>query len=130
MILAFDYSDSISEKEIDFLDLKYLDEQGLIVDGQHRFAAMMSLQDKHERILEGNDEKLKKISEKILTQIKAYKFNCTVLLNFDLWDQAQLFANVNFNQKQVNKSLYYDILVQSLQIQMTAERTKFIWHMT
>ncbi|MCB0703257.1 MAG: DGQHR domain-containing protein [Ignavibacteriae bacterium] len=109
MILAFDYSDSISEKEIDFLDLKYLDEQGLIVDGQHRFAAMMSLQDKHERILEGNDEKLKKISEKILTQIKAYKFNCTVLLNFDLWDQAQLFANVNFNQKQVNKSLYYDI---------------------
>jgi hypothetical protein len=30
-------------------------------------------------------------------------------MNFDMWEQAQVFANVNFKQKAVNKSLYYDI---------------------
>jgi len=38
-----------------------------------------------------------------------YFFNCTILMNFDMWEQAQIFADVNFKQKSVNKSLYYDI---------------------
>ncbi len=109
MILAFEYYETIPEKGIDSLDLKCLGEKGLIVDGQHRFAAMKSLHDQHERILEGNRESKKENSEEILRQIRAYKFNCTIVLNFSLWEQAQLFANVNFNQKRVNKSLYYDI---------------------
>ena len=30
-------------------------------------------------------------------------------MNFDMWEQAQVFADVNFTQKAVSKSLYYDI---------------------
>ena len=41
--------------------------------------------------------------------LERFKFNCTLLMNFDMWEQAQVFASVNFKQKAVNKSLYYDI---------------------
>lgn len=71
----------------------------LIIDGQHR---MKALQELYIDIgWEGNDKKLK--------SIRNLKINCTLLINYDIWDQAKIFANVNFKQKPVDKSLYYDI---------------------
>ena len=75
-----------------------------IVDGQHRLMGMMSLYDSL-----NNSPALSKEEEYILNYLRRYVFNCTVLLNFDLWEQAQVFADVNFNQKKVDKSLYYTI---------------------
>lgn len=71
-----------------------------IVDGQHRLKAMMTLFDEIKR---NNGD------PKILKSLEDFKFNCTILLNFDIWEQARVFADVNFKQKKVNKSLYYDI---------------------
>lgn len=73
-----------------------------IVDGQHRLYSMITL--------------YKEVSESFLNEdsiikeyLEHYAFNCTLMMNFDIWEQAQVFAEVNFNQKKVNKSLYYDI---------------------
>ena len=75
-----------------------------VVDGQHRLKAMEELYDEvtNRLIHDENDEVIKKYLDR-------YFFNCTILLNFDLWEQAQVFADVNFNQAKVNKSLYYSI---------------------
>lgn len=80
------------------------DNKILIVDGQHRYFGMLYLYEN----LKKNDKK-DDLDEKVLTFIENYCFNCTILVNFDLWEQAQVFATVNFNQKKVNKSLFYDI---------------------
>lgn len=74
----------------------------MIVDGQHRFCAVESL---YNQVVTSFTEEDKKIK----TFIEGYSFNCCVLLNFDIWEQAEVFASVNFNQKKVNKSLFYDI---------------------
>jgi len=71
----------------------------LIIDGQHRMKALQELY--NDIGWEGNDKKLK--------TIRNLKLNCTLLINYDIWDQAKIFANVNFKQKPVEKSLYYDI---------------------
>lgn len=75
-----------------------------IVDGQHRLKAMQELYDdvSNRLIYDENDTVIKEY-------LDHYIFNCTILLNFDLWEQAQVFADVNFNQAKVNKSLYYSI---------------------
>lgn len=75
-----------------------------IVDGQHRLMAMQDLYDDvtNRLILDETDTLVKEYLDR-------YVFNCTILLNFDLWEQAQVFADVNFNQAKVNKSLYYSI---------------------
>lgn len=75
-----------------------------VVDGQHRLKAMEELYDEvtNRLIHDENDEVIKEY-------LNRYFFNCTILLNFDLWEQAQVFADVNFNQAKVNKSLYYSI---------------------
>lgn len=70
----------------------------LIVDGQHRMKAMIELY-----------KDLQKSQSSEISKIESYKFNCTILINYDLWEQAKIFANVNFNQKPVDRSLYYDI---------------------
>ncbi|MFC4163861.1 DGQHR domain-containing protein [Epilithonimonas zeae] len=72
----------------------------LIVDGQHRMKAMFSLY---------RDIESQFFSEKKLAKILNYKFNCTILVDYDIWEQAKIFADVNFNQKPVDRSLYYDI---------------------
>jgi len=64
-----------------------------IVDGQHRFVGVKNFYDKHPDIL-------RKFN---------IEFPVTVLLGYDMYEQANIFANVNFQQKPVNKSLYYDI---------------------
>lgn len=75
-----------------------------IVDGQHRLMAMRGLYDDYSKMLFRSEEE-----EAILNYLKTYMFNCTLLLNFDMWEQALVFADVNFNQKKVDKSLYYTI---------------------
>lgn len=76
-----------------------------IVDGQHRMMGMINLYDELSRRSDMNNEN----SNYVLKYLERYKFNCTILVNFDLWEQGQVFVNVNFKQKPVNKSLYYEI---------------------
>jgi DGQHR domain-containing protein len=71
----------------------------LIVDGQHRIKGFLSLY----------EELAKKSDKKNMEILENYKFNCSLLINYDLWEQARIFINVNFNQKPVDKTLYYDI---------------------
>lgn len=77
-----------------------------IVDGQHRMMAMMRV---YNRLLEGALDLDCEDRKYVLWYIENYKFNCTILVNYDLWEQGQVFINVNFKQKPVNKSLYYEI---------------------
>lgn len=75
-----------------------------IVDGQHRLYSMISLyHDVTEGFFPTKEDSIVK------EYLERYRFNCTIMLNFDIWEQAQVFAEVNFNQKRVSKSLYYDI---------------------
>lgn len=76
-----------------------------IVDGQHRLMAMILL---YKRLISDGTKKSSK-TDYIIKYLKDYKFNCTILVNFDLWEQGQVFINVNFKQKPVNKSLYYEV---------------------
>ena len=64
----------------------------LIVDGQHRLAG----------IKEFTKNNLLASSQEIYIYL-------TLLINYDLSMQAKVFANINFQVKPVNKSLYYDI---------------------
>ena len=75
-----------------------------IVDGQHRMMGMITLYNELQHQLVHTDE-----DEYVLHYLEQYKFNCTVLVNYDLWEQGQVFVNVNFKMKPVNKSLYYEI---------------------
>ena len=68
----------------------------LIVDGQHRFYGLRKYY-----------ESIK--NEEIRDRIKKFEFITTVLLGLDAYQVGQVFANVNFHQKPVNRSLYYDI---------------------
>lgn len=75
-----------------------------IVDGQHRLMAMRLLYEELNKLLfQGDEEKY------IIKYLEQYKFSCTILVNFDIWEQGQVFVNVNFRQKPVNRSLYYDV---------------------
>ena len=74
-----------------------------IVDGQHRLYSMMELYRDVSSIFSSEENKI------IKEYLENYRFNCTIMMNFDTWEQAQVFAEVNFNQKRVSRSLYYDI---------------------
>lgn len=76
-----------------------------IVDGQHRLMAMLLL---YKTLLDPNTIKTDRVVY-MIKYLEDYKFNCTILVNFDLWEQGQVFVNVNFKQKPVNKSLYYEV---------------------
>lgn len=67
----------------------------LIVDGQHRFYGFKKYYD----TLDSGDK----------TKFEKFEFITTILVGFDSYQIAQVFANVNFHQKPVNRSLYYDI---------------------
>jgi DGQHR domain-containing protein len=87
----------------------------LIVDGQHRLSAMIKLYEdaKNDRIKIGRNALFHEYpdltNEMVISQLEKFELNCTILLGFDKWEQGKVFADVNFNQKPVNKSLYYDI---------------------
>lgn len=67
----------------------------LIVDGQHRFYGL-------KRFYES-------AKPEIQSRINKFEFITTILIGFDPFQVGQVFANVNFHQKPVNRSLYYDI---------------------
>lgn len=75
-----------------------------IVDGQHRMMGMIKLYDELSRYVVRTED-----DDYVFDYLQKYKFNCTILVNYDLWEQGQVFVNVNFKQKPVNKSLYYEI---------------------
>lgn len=77
-----------------------------IVDGQHR---MLAIKRVYQKLLDGQIELADDERQYVINYIEHYKFNCTILVNYDLWEQGQVFINVNFKQKPVNKSLYYEI---------------------
>lgn len=87
----------------------------LIVDGQHRLAAMLKLyNDAKENTIKIGRNSLKQIypllsNDLVKQSLNEFELNCTLLVGFDIWEQGKVFADVNFNQKPVNKSLYYDI---------------------
>ena len=91
-------------EEGDVIELS-LPNEIMIVDGQHRFSGMKYLYEQAQTSLFVFGIQ----REVIIKILEDYKFNCSLLLNYDMWEQAQVFANVNFNQKKVNKSLFYDI---------------------
>lgn len=97
MLIAFNSDVEQCENNIAEIDLPNPNEGGYcyVVDGQHRLMAMIQC---HEKATP-NEQAI----------LEDYKFNCTILLNYDLWEQSKVFADVNFKQKKVNKSLYYDI---------------------
>jgi DGQHR domain-containing protein len=67
----------------------------LIVDGQHRFV--------------GTQRFYNSLSASNKEVVENFEFIVTYLVGFDLYEVGQIFATVNFNQKPVNRSLYYDI---------------------
>lgn len=75
----------------------------LIVDGQHRFEGLNNLYKSYKKEESNNEVK------RIVEEIESFEFIATFLLDFDLYLQGIVFAKVNFEQKPVNKSLYYDI---------------------
>lgn len=74
----------------------------LIVDGQHRFAGILGLYNEYSNSL---FESVQNQCQSILD----YRFIITYLIGYDIYEVGQVFADVNFNQKPVNRSLYYDI---------------------
>jgi DGQHR domain-containing protein len=119
------------DKNIDDVKLSFFDDTSklliaehknvLIVDGQHRIYALDELlknanngETKYNYINNFNKEKRKEnlielSNDSIVNVINDFEFICTFLINFDLYQQSQIFASVNFKQKPVNKSIYYDI---------------------
>lgn len=104
MLIAFNFDGTISMNEDMITDLP-LPDSCYVVDGQHRLKAMITLYEKCTKASLLDSKKFIDIS----MYLTSFKFNCTILLNFDIWEQAKVFADVNFKQKKVNKSLYYDI---------------------
>jgi len=85
----------------------------LIVDGQHRFYGLKKFYDS----IKDKDKK-----EKILD----FQFITSILLGYDTFQVAEVFANVNFNQKPVNKSLYYDIFGSSVKVKNEIQLAHFL----
>lgn len=105
MILAVEYEEPLPVND-GCVDLVFQDSQKVfIVDGQHRLMAMRQLYEElsSRKLFFDEDE------EYILGYLLNYKFNCTILINYDIWEQGQVFVNVNFKQKPVSRSLYYDV---------------------
>ena len=105
MILAVEYEYPLPVND-GCVDLSFEDWQKVfIVDGQHRLMAMRQLYEElsSRKLFSDEDE------EYILGYLLNYKFNCTILVNYDIWEQGQVFVNVNFKQKPVSRSLYYDV---------------------
>lgn len=97
VIISLNQRDDDTEPFINWDD-RYLEfDEGMyeafIVDGQHRFLGI-------QRFYEEN-----KLSENDID----IELPVTVLVGYDIWEQSKIFYEVNFKQKQVNKSLYYDL---------------------
>lgn len=104
MIIAMPLEEEDLQEEGDEINIE-LKGNVFIVDGQHRLMAMLLL---YKTLLDENTIKTGRVTY-MIKYLEDYKFNCTILVNFDLWEQGQVFINVNFKQKPVNKSLYYEV---------------------
>jgi len=85
-----DNPEAVLDNKLSTLYLPDIKEKIFIVDGQHRFLGT-------KEFLQDNKE------------IKKFEFNVTILINYDIYEQAKVFANINFKQKPVNRSLFFDI---------------------
>lgn len=104
MIIAMPLEEDEPQVEGDEIKIE-LKGNVFVVDGQHRLMAMLLL---YKTLLDENTLKTDRVNY-MIKYLEDYKFNCTILVNFDLWEQGQVFINVNFKQKPVNKSLYYEV---------------------
>jgi len=68
----------------------------LIIDGQHRFCGLKEFYENT-------------TSEEHKRLVESFEFPVTFLLGLDMYNLGRAFATINFNQKPVNRSLYYDI---------------------
>lgn len=104
MILAVEH-ENVPDTNNGIIDIEFDQNRRMyIVDGQHRLMAMRMLYEELNRYLFRDDEE-----QYIFDYLNSYKFSCTILVNYDIWEQGQVFINVNFKQKPVNRSLYYDV---------------------
>lgn len=90
----------------------------LIVDGQHRIAALRDLLFRVNEDLKFGRKKVTEFVDNsffefLKERIRNFEFLCTLLFDFNIYEQGEIFASVNFNQKPVNRSLYYDIFGSS-----------------
>lgn len=109
---------TLSYQEGNTIFLPKGNEIALIVDGQHRIAALKDLYLKvNESLKFGRKNVLEIVDSSFLPflkdRIKNFEFICTLLIDFNIYEQGEVFASVNFNQKQVDRSLYYDIFGSS-----------------
>lgn len=83
----------VQSKDFDRVYIPLVKDSIFIVDGQHRFEGL-------KRYCEDTGDTYTKNN---------FEFMATILVDYDLYQQSRVFADINFNQKSVNKSLYYDI---------------------
>lgn len=98
--LAGVYSDRLSSCFIKNESILYIPKNrriALIVDGQHRFYGVKKLYESP--FLSAEDKQT----------IENFEFPTSFLIGFDIYQLGKVFATVNFTQKPVNRSLYYDI---------------------
>lgn len=83
------------DEEESKLEIKFNKRVALIVDGQHRITSLKEIHSNE--------------SQKIKSKIEEFEFPVTFLIGGDIFFASQIFAKVNFEQKPVNRSIYYDI---------------------
>jgi len=119
MLLAFTIDDT-SFSIGDIPDL-VMPQDFYIVDGQHRLYSMIKLYEDVSGFMKTEEDIIVK------EYLEKFRFNCTIMMNFDTWEQAQVFAEVNFNQKRVSRSLYYDIYGMNYSEDSTDKEKNFIY---
>lgn len=89
-----------------------------IIDGQHRIKGLRALYDRiKDQIdrLDGAQPQSNETKERLdklrptLRHVLDFNVPISLLVDFDLEEQAMVFATVNFQQKPVQRSFYYDI---------------------
>ncbi|WP_312312798.1 DNA sulfur modification protein DndB [Empedobacter brevis] len=90
------------------IDLKFLNKVKLLINKVYE-SFIIDNKYKKQGELEKNEKYYVERKNKLLQKIKDFTICATLLVDFDIYEQAKVFADVNFNQKPVNKSLYYDI---------------------
>lgn len=106
-----------------------------VIDGQHRIKGIKHL---FERLQKETREKTKFASEeltakeRLLQKIRDFEIPISLLIDFDLEEQAMVFADVNFNQKPVPRSFYYDIFgaFESDKVTPISFTHEFVVHLT
>ncbi|HEV2437798.1 MAG TPA: DGQHR domain-containing protein [Verrucomicrobiae bacterium] len=88
-----------------------------VIDGQHRLKGLRQLMQRldaelHQfegRTLTPEQLEQQKRKQKLAEAVRTFEVPVSLLLDFDLEEQAMVFATVNFNQKPVQRSFYFDI---------------------